>query len=139
MKQLVLPAPQNSYYDLEERYELHNSLIFVYGSNLAGRHGAGAAKEAFEKYGAVYGKGIGLQGRSYGIPTKDRSIITLPIRSIEFYVRRFVEFTKQNNGWFYVTPVGTGLAGFKHEEIAYLFKGAQNCWFPLIWKPYLEE
>lgn len=139
MQLLGLPPPENNYYDLNQRYRLQPELIFVFGSNLAGRHGAGAASLAYEQYGAIYGKGIGHYGRSYAIPTKDRNIITLPIRSIDFYVKRFIQYTQESNLFFYVTPIGTGLAGLKHEQVAPLFKGCQNCWLPDVWKEFIEE
>jgi hypothetical protein len=66
--------------------------IFVFGSNLAGRHGKGAALTAYKTYGAIYGQGIGLQGDSYAIPTKDEKINTLPLSKIKKYVEQFIKF-----------------------------------------------
>lgn len=121
-------------------YELHPSTIFVFGSNLAGRHGAGAAKTAVEKYGALYGSGIGRKGMSFAIPTKDYQIKTLDLRTIKSYVDIFVTYTKSNpNLNFFVTAVGTGLAGLEHKDMAPMFKGAINCWFPEVWQEYLQE
>lgn len=99
--------------------------VFVFGSNLAGRHGKGAAKLAL-KWGAKYGQAFGLQGQTYAIPTKDANIReSLPISQIKGYVDGFIGFAKQNpNMIFLVTPIGTGLAGIKPEEIAPLFKEA---------------
>lgn len=107
--------------------------IFVFGSNLAGRHGAGAAKFARSHHGAVYGQGVGLQGNSYAIPTKDFNIKTLPLQSIKPYVQAFLEFAEQNPGLeFFVTPIGCGLAGYSPEQIAPLFRGAPaNCILPM--------
>lgn len=139
MENLGIPPIENAYYNHEQRFKLHPELIFVFGSNQAGRHGAGAAAEALKNYGAVYSQGVGLHGRSYAIPTKDRNIITLPLRSIEFYTKQFIRFSRQSGLKFYLTPIGTGLAGYQHEDIAPLFKGSQNCWFPEIWKPFLED
>lgn len=97
--------------------------IFVFGSNLAGRHGAGAAKFALENHGAIYGQGIGLQGQSYGIPTKDENIRTLPLDSIQSYVTEFLEFaTSRQDLIFNVTAVGCGLAGYTPEQIAPFFQ-----------------
>lgn len=117
-----------------------NDEIFVFGSNLAGRHGAGAAWVAHKEYGAVYGQGIGAYGQSYAIPTKDKSIRTLPSKSVESYILSFCDYTHMNDHLdFFVTRVGCGLAGFKDEEIAPLFKSAneKNCNFPNEWKEYL--
>lgn len=130
---------------MEYQYHKDNTLpttsdyIFVYGSNLAGRHGKGAALIAKEKFGAVYGIGIGLKNRSYGIPTKDKYINTLPISEIAKYISHFKEFTHDNpNLKFWVTSIGCGLAGYKNVDIAPLFRKCNfNCNFPIHWKPYL--
>ena len=113
--------------------------IFVFGSNLAGIHGAGAAKEAI-RFGAVVGEGIGLVGNTYAIPTKDEKISTLPLKQIEKHLRRFILYTHQNKGKkFFVTRIGCGLAGYSDDEIAPLFLLCyNNCCMPINWKPYLE-
>ena len=99
--------------------------IFVFGSNLAGRHGKGAAKEARFVWGAEYGIGEGLTGSSYAIPTKDRNLQPLPLPCIAKSIERFAQFAKANKDLlFYLTPVGCGLAGYKQSEIAPLFKQA---------------
>ena len=110
-------------------------MVFVFGSNLAGIHGAGAALYARKYHGAIYGQGIGLQGSSYGIPTKDRNIHTLPIETIEMYVDMFINFAKLNKRiQFQVTRIGCGLAGYKDTDIAPLFKNApSNCVLPEEW------
>jgi len=113
--------------------------IFVFGSNLAGRHGLGAALTAFKSYGAVYGKGVGFQGSSYAIPTKNEKIKTLPIHDVVPYIHEFVEFTKKYDLLFYVTLIGCGLAGYKPEDIAPHFKGAVNCKFHISFMPFLVE
>lgn len=112
--------------------------VFVFGSNLAGVHGAGAAKAAV-RYGARYGHGIGLQGRSYAIPTKDVDIKTLPIDTIKPYIDRFKRLTNDYpQVKFFITRVGCGLAGYKDSQIAPLFKGcSSNCSFPKDWEDYL--
>jgi hypothetical protein len=102
--------------------------IFVFGSNRRGRHGSGAAKVALDKYGAIYGQGLGLQGQSYGIPTKyeGRAIPsdTLELGVISFYVDLFIRFARDNpNLEFMVTAIGCGLAGHKAEDIAPMFAG----------------
>lgn len=105
--------------------EIMDNEIFVFGSNLSGIHGAGAAKIALDKFGAVYGKGIGFYGKSYAIPTKDENVMTLPLSKIEVYVNNFIKFAEQNpKNNFIVTKIGCGLAGFRVEDIAPLFKNA---------------
>ena len=104
--------------------EIMDNEIFVFGSNLSGIHGAGAAKIAVD-FGAVYGKGVGLYGNSYAIPTKDENITTLPLSKIEVYVNDFIKFAEKNIKYnFIVTKIGCGLAGFRIEDIAPLFKNA---------------
>lgn len=94
--------------------------IFVFGSNLAGAHGGGAARLAYNRFGAVWGQGVGLQGQSYAIPTMQGGVET-----IKPYVDEFIHFAKQNTTLtFLVTRIGCGIAGFRDEEIAPLFKEA---------------
>lgn len=114
--------------------------IFVFGSNLGGRHGKGAALFAKNKHGAIYGQGEGLQGQSYGIPTKCAKLTILPLPDIALAVDRFKEFAKANSHLnFDVTPIGCGLAGYKPEQIAPLFSGAPvNCELPDVFKQVLE-
>jgi len=113
--------------------------VFVFGSNLAGIHGAGAAKLALE-YGARMGHGIGVQGKTYAIPTKNYDIDTMPIEQIIPYIERFIKFTyefPQLN--FFVTRIGCGLAGYKDKQIAVLFKECNtNCSFAKEWAPFIE-
>lgn len=113
--------------------------IFVFGSNLAGRHGKGAALEAREKWGAKYGVPVGRTGNAYAIPTKDGRggaslsdpAQTLPLVAIRTFVERFLDYARANPDLtFMVTPIGTGLAGYSYEEIAPLFRRApSNCKF----------
>jgi hypothetical protein len=92
--------------------------IFVFGSNLAGRHGAGAAKYAREHYGAEYGIGWGQTGLSYAIPTKDYNLNTLPLDKIEFFIDMFIKHAKENpDDEFLLTPIGCGLAGYRRDQI----------------------
>ena len=114
--------------------KLEQGHIFVFGSNLSGRHGKGAAKTALG-WGAKWGQAAGLQGRNYGIPTKDASIRrTLTIKEIKPFVDEFIEFSKNNpNLIFLVTEVGCGLAGHKQKDIAPLFVNAvdvENIYLP---------
>ena len=107
--------------------KLEPGYIFVFGSNLSGRHGKGAAKTALG-WGAKWGQADGLQGRTYGIPTKDASIRrTLTIEEIKTFVDDFIEFAKSRQDLiFLVTEVGCGLAGYKPKDIAPLFENAIN-------------
>lgn len=97
--------------------------IFVFGSNLAGIHGAGAAKYALNHRGAVWGRGLGLQGQSYAIPTKDKGLKTLPIDEVDYYISVFCEEARALIDYdFELTPVGTGLAGLDKKDIWASFK-----------------
>lgn len=108
-------------------HELHEKEIFIFGSNLAGRHGLGAAKTAM-LFGAKYGKAVGIQGNTYAIPTKDKTVKrSLTINRIKQYVDEFIIYAQNHpDNIFLVTPIGCGLAGYKEEDIAPLFKEAIN-------------
>ncbi len=112
--------------------------IFVFGSNRAGVHGAGAAAFAHKHHGAVYGQGEGLQGASYAIPTKDWAIHTLPLSAIAVHVSTFLEFARSHPELeFVVTRIGCGLAGYTDTDIAPMFVGApDNCILPNGWRDY---
>ena len=98
--------------------ELKENEIFVFGSNLQGMHGGGAARLAYDKFGAIWGQGVGLQEQSYGIPTMHGGV-----DAIKPYVDEFIEFAKSHPEMtFLVTRIGCGIAGFRDEEIAPLFK-----------------
>ncbi len=100
--------------------ELKEDEVFVFGSNLEGMHGGGAAFAAWKKFGAVMGCGVGLRGQSYAIPTMQGGVET-----IEPYVSSFIAFAKEHSElFFYVTRIGCGIAGFRDKEIAPLFGGA---------------
>ncbi len=104
--------------------KLESNEIFVFGSNLAGRHGAGAALLALKKFGAISGQGYGLMGQSYGIATKDERIQTLSLDRIQVQVNKFLRFAENNSEkTFLVTQIGCGLAGYSPKDIAPLFKG----------------
>lgn len=110
--------------------------VFVFGSNLAGVHGAGSAKEALRNWGAVWGQGVGFQGRSYAIPTKDRGLNVLTIPEISMYVKDFLDYARQHPGLiFKVAKVGCGLAGYDEWQISPMFRGApENCVLPEGWR-----
>ena len=94
--------------------------IFVFGSNLAGMHGGGAAATAHRCFGAVWGKGVGLYGQSYAIPTMQGGV-----KTVKPYVDEFIEFAKSHPELrFLVTKIGCGIAGFREEQIAPLFAEA---------------
>jgi hypothetical protein len=96
--------------------------IFVFGSNLAGRHGAGAALEAKEKWGAKVGVGEGPTGYAYAIPTKGRRLEVLPLSDIQEHVNNFLNFARNNPQYrFLLTPIGTGYAGYTVRQIRHLF------------------
>lgn len=109
--------------------------IFVFGSNLAGRHGKGAALTAYKYHGAEYGIGQGRTGKAYAIPTKGFYLETLPLHVIKYHIDLFKEYAKDfSNESFYITRVGCGLAGYKDYQIAPLFKNApSNCKLPNNW------
>lgn len=109
--------------------------IFVFGSNLAGRHGAGAAVTARIHYGARYGEGIGRTGNAYAIPTKGRELDTLPLPTIRAFVLDFLRYAKEHPELdFRVTRIGCGLAGYKDADIAPMFSGCPaNCRLPPEW------
>ena len=100
---------------------LKDNEIFVFGSNLAGMHGGGAARVARLRFGAVLGNGVGIQGQSYAIPTMQGGVET-----IRPYVDDFIAYAQQHpDQQFLVTPIGCGIAGFEPEDIAPLFEGAK--------------
>ena len=107
-------------YTPERISKLNPNEIFVFGSNLAGMHGGGAAWIAYERFGAIMGQGVGLQGQSYAIPTMQGGAET-----IKPYVDEFIEFASKHPEYkFLVTKIGCGIAGFRVEEIAPLFAEA---------------
>ena len=117
---MPLPANWEQRITPERISELNEGEVFVFGSNLAGWHGGGAARAAFHKFGAVWGKGTGLQGQSYAIPTMQGGVET-----IEPYVDAFIEFAQTHPEMkFLVTRIGCGIAGFTDSDIASLFQNA---------------
>lgn len=109
-------------YTPENITELGQDDVFVFGSNLQGMHGGGAARIAYKKFGAVMGQGVGFQGQSYAIPTMQGGIET-----IKPYVDQFIDFAREcDQNTFWVTRIGCGIAGFTDEEIAPLFDEAYD-------------
>ena len=123
-------------YTPEHIGSLQPNEVFVFGSNLGGHHGGGAARVALNRFGAIYGQGVGLQGQSYAIPTMQGGIET-----IQPYVADFIKFAEKNQQlFFYVTRIGCGIAGFRDEEIAPLFANAlslSNICLPKSFVDYL--
>lgn len=128
--------------DMKEIKLSDPSLVFVFGSNTRGIHGAGAALVARNHFGAVLRQGVGLHGRAYAIPTKLAEVIkfktvmtTLPVAKIIPEIAKFIEYAKSSpDKQFLVTRVGCGLAGLKDAEIARYFKDApSNCLLPVLW------
>lgn len=113
---------EKSRYTPENITHLDRDEVFVFGSNLQGRHGGGAARVAQQRFGAEWGNGVGPQGQSYAIPTMQGGVDT-----IKPYVDDFIEYARQcDQTTFYVTRIGCGIAGFKDEEIAPLFDEAYD-------------
>lgn len=107
-------------YTPEHITDLGPDEVFVFGSNLEGHHAGGAARTALSRFGAVWGQGTGIQGRSYAIPTMQGGVDT-----IRPYVDQFIELAREwDQTTFYVTRIGCGIAGFTDEEIAPLFDEA---------------
>jgi hypothetical protein len=115
--------------------------IFTFGSNEAGIHGAGSALHARKYHGAIYGQGVGLQGNSYAIPTKDFNINSLSLKQIKYYVDNFISFAINNPELtFNVVDIGCGLAGFTKEQIAPMFKDApKNCKFSKEFQEIIDK
>ena len=119
----------------EKITELEESQVFVFGSNLAGIHGAGAAKLAHDKFGAPWHLSFGHYHKVFAIPTKDFNIQTLPLSTIEGYVNAFIKYVNGfgENNIFLVTEIGCGLAGYKPEQLAPMFRKAikmENIYLP---------
>lgn len=116
--------------------------VFVFGSNLAGRHGKGAALCAVKNHGAIYGQGVGMQGNSYAIPTKDEKLAVLPLDDICNYVVQFLEFSLIHPELsFNVTAIGCGLAGYKPSQIAPMFDlpAPSNVHLPWQFRKVLDD
>lgn len=121
-------------------------MIFVFGSNLDGIHGAGAAKYANQKRGAKWGAGEGLMGTCYALPTKGHKISYMDLEDVVGYIENFCQFALTTpNASYMVTQVGCGLGGFTKQEIAPAFAEFMNhhphtnLFFDEEWKPYLPD
>lgn len=116
-----------------------DDMIFVFGSNRSGIHGAGAARYAHLNKGAVMYQGEGHFGMSYALPTKGVNISFIPINEVDTHVKKFIKYAKDKQELkFQVTAMGTGLAGFTHLTMSHLFLDApKNCYFDTLWEQYL--
>lgn len=112
--------------------------VFVFGSNLAGRHGKGAALTASKVYKAQSGVGTGRTGNAYAIPTKDHDLQPLNLDYIKIEVENFKVYAGIHPELhFNVTKIGCGYAGYSEQQIGPMFKGApSNCSLPLGWEKY---
>ncbi len=109
--------------------------IFVFGSNLAGFHGGGAARFAYNNFGAIWGQGVGLQGQCYAIPTMHGGV-----DAIKPYVDEFIAFAQTHPELkFYVTMIGCGIAGFRVSEIAPLFAAAIDVYNIVLPRTFVVE
>lgn len=114
-------------YTPETIKSLQRNEIFVFGSNLKGVHGAGAAKKAYQSFGAIWGRPSGIQGKSYAIPTKDQHLKPLPLGIITKFIKDFIVFAQNNPKFtFFVTKIGCGLAGYCTADIATIFNNIPN-------------
>jgi len=121
--------------------QMKGSMVFVFGSNEAGIHGAGAAKVAAQRYGAVRGVGEGHEGNSYALPTRTGKFVTLDLPKIQVYVNNFIKYAKSRQDLqFQVTAIGTGHAGLEHADMAPMFAAApNNCQFDSVWQTWLPD
>ncbi|MDE6541392.1 MAG: hypothetical protein K2L74_05215 [Muribaculaceae bacterium] len=114
---------------------LQQDEVFVFGSNLDGRHAGGAARTAFRKFGAEWGNGVGIQGQSYAIPTMQEG----GVDSIRPYVDDFIALAREwDQTTFYVTRIGCGIAGYSDEEIAPLFADALELYNVRLPKSFVD-
>jgi hypothetical protein len=125
----------------EKIFDPPNPRIFVFGSNLAGRHGKGAALHAAKYYGAERSVAIGHINQCYAIPTMDQMLRPLHLTQVKHFISGFVAYANHHpNLKFNVTQVGCGLAGFDPRDIAPCFNNApNNCWFDKEWERYFTK
>jgi hypothetical protein len=137
----ITKHPVSVRFHQEERVtSLPNGYVFVFGSNTRGAHGKGAALDAVKLFGAQYGVGLGIAGKSFAIPTKDVSLRVLDTLTINQYIQTFKSFVEANpHLTFYLTPIGCGLAGYTAADIAPLFLPLRHLdiIFPISFQPYL--
>lgn len=129
------------YHDETIIKNLPDDTIFVFGSNMAGTHQGGAAKTALLHFGATKGVGRGWAGQSFAIPTMNEHLQQMPLSQIQHYIEDFKIYTKNHPKMkYFITAVGCGVAGYKVEEIAPMFKGiSRNVIFPVSFRPFVEK
>lgn len=129
------------YHDESIVKALAEDTIFVFGSNMAGTHAGGAARTAMEHFGALKGVGRGWSGQSFAIPTMNEHLQQMPLSQIEHYVEDFKIYTKNHpKQKYFITSIGCGVAGYKVEEIAPMFKGiSHNVILPASFRPFVEK
>jgi hypothetical protein len=116
--------------------------LFVFGSNTAGKHGAGSARAALQNYGAVYGEYLGPMGQSFALPTCDTAFAPLPLEVIQLYVDLLIEYaTNHPDVEFFMTRTGCVRAGYTDQQIASMFLECQltNFDYPEEWRSTLES
>lgn len=134
-----MTAPARRYHEDRTLPERTDQSVWVFGSNMAGRHGKGAAKVARDHFGAAYGFYNGRMGSCYAIPTKNHLLVQLSRAHVLPFIQQFVRYTHEHPmESFWVTRVGCGLAGIPDASIAPLFHRAFNCSFANEWRPFLE-
>lgn len=129
------------YHDESIVKNLDEQTVFVFGSNMAGQHADGAARTALEHFGAMKGVGRGWSGQSYAIPTMNEHLQQMPLSQIQHYIDDFKIYTKNHPKMtYFLTSIGCGIAGYKVEEIAPMFKGiSHNVIFPASFRPFVER
>ncbi|OTG66524.1 A1S_2505 family phage non-structural protein [Acinetobacter silvestris] len=129
------------YHDESIIKHLPEDTVFVFGSNMAGTHQGGAAKIALQNFGAMKGVGRGWSGQSYAIPTMNEHLQQMPLSQIQHYIDDFKIYTKNHpKTKYFITAVGCGVAGYKVEEIAPMFKGiSHNVIFPISFRAFVEK
>lgn len=129
------------YHDESIIKSLAEDTVFVFGSNMAGTHQGGAAKTAHLHFGAMKGVGRGWSGQSFAIPTMNEHLQQMPLSQIQHYIDDFKIYTQNHPKLkYFITSVGCGVAGYKVEEIAPMFKGiSHNVIFPQSFRPFVER
>ena len=131
----ALGLPQSRRYTPSHISSLEPNEVFVFGSNLQGWHGGGAASAAMRYFGAIWEQGVGMQGQSYAIPTMHGGVDV-----IKPYVDQFIAYAREHQDLvFYVTRIGCGIAGFKDQEIAPLFQDALDLPNVALPREFVEE
>ncbi len=115
--------------------------VFVFGSNLSGQHTQGDALTALRQHGAIYGRGVGLQGNSYAIPVRDENNKLLPVSVIGRYIQAFLRFAAIHRELIFdVMAIACRSEEHRDDQIAPLFAQATpNCRLPKRWRRYRKN